>query len=289
MIDFIRVMNSNAEILELPIKGAKNTGLIVTNVEGLGPPQADVQLRQYTTMHGSKYQNAFIKSRNIVLTMLYENVYDNDGRITSDIENARLLSYNFFGTSKKIRIRIKTNEKDVYTDGYVESYEPVIFSNRTGCTVSVICPDPMFYNFNDGGIKEKFFDNVQQVCQVYYEGSHPVGFEINIKFKSSINILSIETPETGKILRLQSVSSGPSFYVNDNLKINSEVGNKSILYNPIMFPTYWKNILGSIRINSVWPMLYPGYNEFQIYADPFIDPELYAEVTFKYKEAFEGV
>lgn len=289
MIDFIHVANRNAEILELPIKGAKNTGLIITNVEGIGPPQADIQLRQHTSMHGSKYQNAFIKSRNIVLTMLYEDVYDNDGRITTDIEHARLLSYKFFGTSNQIRIRIKTNERDVYTDGYVESYEPVIFSNRTGCTVSIICPDPMFYDFNNGGIKEKFFSNVQQVCQVYYEGSYPVGFEINIKFKTAINSLIIETPETGKRLALQSTSSGSSFYVNDKLKISSEVGNKYVLYNAVALPAYWKNILGSIRINSTWPILYPGYNEFQFSGDQVVDPVLYAEVTFKYKEAFEGV
>lgn len=139
MIQKIRIYNYLGESMDYLISGVQennSSGMIITNIEGLGPTKANVNMTERSTSDGSKFNSARLTNRNIVITAEFTHA--------SSIEEARLLSYRMFPVKKPVKIIVFTDNREVTTDGYVESNVPYIFEEHSYCTISILCESAYF-------------------------------------------------------------------------------------------------------------------------------------------------
>ena len=196
MLKRVVITNYLGESMEYKIDGvqANNpSGLIITSIDGLGPVKANINMTELTTTDGQSYNSARLEGRNIIIKALFTHA--------SSIEEARLLSYKFFPIKKKLKFRIETDNRIGETEGYVESNEPDIFSDQSGCQISVICESAFFsggtvgfqfsdikplfkFPFENPSLDEKLIKmgNVEgmEVRSIEYDGDYETGIEMTM-------------------------------------------------------------------------------------------------------------
>lgn len=161
MIQSIAITNPSSETLTMPFdETMPDTGIVITNVSGLGPVAATVNTESIAGLDGSMYTGAYQRTRNIVFTLRLVET----SNLT--IEDCRLKVYQYFPVKGLVKITVDTDARSVYTVGYVESVEPDIFSNRESVQVSVVCPEPYWFESGVGT-----YDYVAGYSSVYEQTS----------------------------------------------------------------------------------------------------------------------
>lgn len=263
----------------------ETSGLLITSIDGLGPVKANINITELTTTDGGIFNSARLASRNIVIKALFMN--------TKSIEEARLLSYKYFPIKKKLKFYIQTDNREAEIEGYVESNEPDIFSERCGCQISVLCESAFFnaagedaqqiIRFSSTVPMFKFpYRNVSTLAKpketifgeyirkresvVTYNGDSETGIVLKIHFTGEATKIKIYNTDTSDFImldtdKLPSVIPGsdPMFLNGDNVDICTIQGKKSIKLIR-MGETY--NILNLLDKNSDWFMLAKGANGF---------------------------
>lgn len=144
MIKSITIINSKNEKNVISLTKSSESGFLVTDISGLGPVQASINTTNYATRDGAVFNSARVDLRNIVISLrLVENGQDT-------IESLRQRSYSIFPIKDKITFGVVTENRSCMIDGYVESNEPIIFGEVASTQVSIICPDPYFYDYTSG-------------------------------------------------------------------------------------------------------------------------------------------
>jgi len=140
MIKSVLVKNAMGETLPITLREAMpGHGLLITNIEGLGPPKADIGYVSVSGLPGGIYSRSKIDTRNIVFTILFSQPSKE-----RDIEDARRRTYKYFSIGSEITMLFELDNFNAMIKGYVESNEPVIFSDQEETQISVICTDPFF-------------------------------------------------------------------------------------------------------------------------------------------------
>lgn len=139
MINSFEVINYLGESEVFELARPEKLGLAIKNIDGLGPGKANINTTDIATSDGSVFDIARLGNRNIVITFLLL-PYDNT------VEEARLTTYKYFPIKKEITLIFHTDNRDVYIKGHVESNEPNIFDEHETAKISIICPDPNFYD-----------------------------------------------------------------------------------------------------------------------------------------------
>ena len=210
MIQSLTVTNYLGESLTIPMKNSESTGFILHDMTGLGPPTASVNTSKVATKDGSKYNSARAEERNIVLPMYFTPI--------PTIEDARHRSYKYFPLKKPVILAFKTDNRECQIVGYVETNEPDICSDREGCQVSIICPNPYFSSIYDtvtsfSGVEAAFefpFSNedtsnpriefgkivVKAENLVRYEGDAESGVQIRITASATVKNITIYNVDT---------------------------------------------------------------------------------------------
>lgn len=151
MLKKVVITNCFGECMEYAIDGVQEenpSGLIITSIDGLGPVKADINMMGLATTDGQLYNSARLSGKNIVIKALFTHA--------SSIEEARLLSYKYFPIKKKLKFHIETDNRIGEIEGYVESNEPDIFSDQSGCQISILCENAYF----DGGEVKYVFGEI---------------------------------------------------------------------------------------------------------------------------------
>lgn len=153
MIRSIEFENSLGAVLKLDLSSIESSsGLWVKSIKGLGPGKADIHVTDLASSDGGIYNSSRSQTRNITLTL---GVVDyGAGKTYKSVEDNRRNSYKWFGKKNSLRITVNTDKISLYTDGYVESNEPDIFNKQETMSISIICPDPNWYNKTGGQIIE---------------------------------------------------------------------------------------------------------------------------------------
>ncbi len=134
-------------MFSLSIKNEKDSFLKLTssadydviNIDGLSPVSNVLSMQDLSGYDGALYSGSRIGTRNIVITIV----------IHKNIEVNRIALYKFFKSKENIRIYYKNSLRNVYIDGYVESFECDFFTMSQQCQISIVCPDPYFKEKNE--------------------------------------------------------------------------------------------------------------------------------------------
>jgi hypothetical protein len=115
---------------------------VVKNIDGLGPVAANIARADYVTKDGSIFQNARAGERNIVLTLSMNPDYSTT---TDPYGELRRALYPVLYPQSEVKLVIESTELETLEiTGWVESFEPTIFTKDPDIRISIICPDPFF-------------------------------------------------------------------------------------------------------------------------------------------------
>lgn len=302
MIKKVTVVNHLNEKLELDLFDYSSSSLIVKSITGLGPVKANINLTDIALMDGSYDNSARKTNRNIVFTLVFEP--------DLTIEDTRQKTYKYFPVKQNITLYIETDNRTCMTTGRVESNEPVFFGqDRSGCSISVLCPDPYFYDkvgkdyvfsgvesvfefpFENNSLEENLieFGNyyLMTTADIYYNGDTSTGIVINLHALDTVTNVRIYNTGTREVMYLDTDKleelTGYGFIAGDDIIINTNRGSKSIT---LVRGGVKTNILNIIGKDNDWFQLSKGDNIFTFIADSGSDQLLF-KITVK--DVYEGV
>ncbi len=298
MLKTVRVTNHLDESLLLTMGSSVGSGLLITNIEGLGPVEATVNVSDYVTMDGGFYNSAHVSSRNIVLTL--------GMTFCPTIEDSRLVTYRYFPVKKPVKLTFETDNRLVDIVGYVESNEPTIFSKEQQTQISIICPDPYFYETGSGqcvtffGIEPKFsfpFKNdstsenqlymsemaTESSGVIYYTGDLNVGVTMTLCILGLATNITISNAHTGQNMFIDTTKIGSALKSGDAIVISTKKGAKHVR---LLRDGQYMNILNAMDQTSDWIQLTKGDNLIYCTAESGEDN---IEFKMEYRTAYEGV
>lgn len=277
------VENEKGEQLEL----THNDAYDVIKIEGLNPPPAAINNTEISGVDGAKFNNSKVRVRNLVIYL----------NIKSPIEKNRQALYNYFHIKRKVKIYFKNQNRDVYIEGYVETFENDLFENLQQPQISIICPEP-FWKAVDNLLVE--FSNEISLFEFPF-AIEEEGIELSRVNLETFKVINNGNVETGAIIELFATTNqilNPTIYnrttqtyfkVNFNMhegdiiRINTNQGQKSVT---LTRGNYTSNIIGSRESGSSWIQLIPGLNEIAYDADVGVE-NLMVNLTLIRK--YEGV
>jgi hypothetical protein len=269
-------------VLTDPTNVTDKTGFAIDNIDGLGPVEADINTTEMV-VDGDLFNSARVGKRNIVLELIF---YSESG---SGIESTRQYSYQLFPIKKQVYIEIEADNRTVWTYGYVEKNEPLIFSDMCKTQVSLICPDPKWYDSN-GDVTTPIIPNTSTTIE--YEGEVETGGYLTITIGSSVEApvhagvpaftITCANPD-GDAQLIDVFTPIGGFVEGDIITLTSVLGNKGCVWTDTADADH--NALNLISQNPDWITFKSGLNTIRI-NDP---NNAISEASFVNPVCYEGV
>lgn len=275
-------------VLKSPTNVTSDTGYVVNKIDGLGPVDADINTTEMV-VDGDNFNSARTGKRNIVFELeFFSNVGDG-------IEGVRHHSYTLFPTKKPIFLEVETSGRTAYTQGYVEKNEPDIFTDREGNQVSIICPDPKWYDSNGTQMTE-ITTGTDTVIE--YTGNVEVGGYLAIEIGADVLAPVSEGVPAFTVSCVSEDGDAQLFHIytpydedegitgfvqGDIIVISSIPGNKYCIWTDTADADH--NALNLIDQNPDWITIKPGINTIRV-EDP---NSAISSVGFENPICYEGV
>ena len=239
---------------------------------------------------GSAFNSSKIPNREIVIT-----VY-----INGDVSQNRLKLYKYFRNKQWCKIYFEDDNRNVFIEGYVQTFEVPIFVQKQVAQISILCPDPYFKDINtivqsiSKTIKKFSFPfsinsnqpiaissvDLEKVTNVINDSESETGLIIDIGFMGTVNKLEIRNIETGENFIIDY-----EFMKNDKLIINCNRGKKSVI---LTREAVEYNLIPQVRSESTFFQLGIGDNRFSFLADDG-EKDMLVDISFKYYRVYLGV
>lgn len=301
MIKSIHIKNYIDDQLEIELTNPEKSGFYIKDIEGIGSPVANINLTEVATNDGALFNSSRVTSRSITMTLGFF--------WKGSIENIRHLSYKYFPTKRPLTLTIESSNRTGEIIGYVESNEPIIFSERQTTIISLICPDPFFYSkdlmvttfegvvplFEFPFSNESLEENLlimgdiwpEATRSIVYEGDAEVGVVIHILSTGEVSNMTIYNPGTNQRMvishdRLVTLT-GYGIIEGDHIIISTVRGNKHIT---LIRDGLEINILNALNRDAFWFQLHKGDNIFAYTAEGGL-----SNIIFRIENriAYEGV
>lgn len=272
----LKVTNDLGESLIIELARPAESGFAILYIEGLGPAKGVVNLTERAGLSGSSYNSARAEHRNIIIGLKFWG---------SNIADRRRDTYKYFPLTREIRLEVDSGKRRAYAYGYVESNEPSIFSDNSGCTISILCPKSTLYDIDEAITtfssvtslftfpfsNESLVDPLINISEliietektVLYYGDSNVGMVLHIHANdvaSGIEITNSRTLESLSINDAKLIAlTGSGIVEGDNFYISTVHGNK---YAKLIRGSVEYNILNCLGLDPTWFQLQTGDNLF---------------------------
>lgn len=283
----LKVENKKGAVLELT---NNESDYQVTDIEGLNPPNANVNTSSYANGDGSAYSSSKIPNREIVITIY----------INGDVEKNRLKLYTYFQNKSWCKIYYTNDSRDVYIEGYVQTLETTPFSKKEVAQISILCPNPYFkdidtiiqsisktiklftFPFSINIDEPIAFSTVEteKETTVVNESETETGLIINVTFLSTVNKLEVRNINSGEKFIVEY-----AFIKGDKLVINCNRGSKAVT---LTRDAIEYNLIPYVQSGSTFFQLGVGDNNFSYLADDG-NTDMVVDIKFNYYKVYLGV
>lgn len=279
----LTVENINGEKLQL----TNTDNYAVTSITGLNPAPANINTSKLATNDGSIFNSSSVNQRNIVITIY----------IRRSIEQNRIALYKFFKPKHYVKIYYSNDSRDVFIEGYVETFDGDLFSRSEKFQISIICPSPFFKSTDETSV---ILSNVTSAFKFPFSiGTEGIPFsqinDINLATLTNRGDvesgLTIEMYANGTVTNptIYNVTTSEFFKLNYTLnfgnmaRITTQKGQKSV---KLLIYGVERNLINYIGENSIWLQASVGENEFTLTAESGVSN---LTTTIRQTNLFEGV
>lgn len=241
----------------------QNDKYTIMNVDGLAPPTAAINVAVNANFDGSTYTSSRMGERNIVIQFAIE----------GNVEQNRIELYKVLRPKAPCRVRYTNNHRNVYIDGYVESFDCNFFNEKEVAQISILCPYPYFSDDMDVDFD---FSTITPLFEFPFDiDSDGIEFS-TIVLGEEKNIINNGDIETGMLIQFtaaggvtnpklintvtnEKVLVNLSLSAGDVLEINTNRGKKSVklIHNGVI-----SNQINALDKTSKWLQLEVGDNLF---------------------------
>lgn len=289
MIKSITVVNYLGESLKMELMRPEESGFIIQNIDGLGPPKANINITELSTGDGAVYNSARLSPRNVIIDLIFIP--------NPTIEHVRQKTYKYFPIKKMVKLQIETDNRICECSGYVESNEPSIFSRQESTRISIVCNDPYLYSAGEDGLNISEFSAIEALfefpfgneslsnnlvefssiqnhaeCNVVYDGDLEIGIKISIYAYDKATNITIYNPYTRETMRIDTDKleklTGSALVAGDELIITTVKNNKSVM---LLRDGVYTNVLNVLDRDADWFQLAKGDNIFMYVAETGVD------------------
>lgn len=266
----------------------ENGNYALLSVGGLTPPAATINTAIIATKDGAVFNSSRLDTRNIVLTIAPLN----------SIEKNRINLYQYFKSKQYIKLYLENNTRSVWIDGYIETIDGDLYTDKQQIQISIICPDPYF---KDTATGVYLFSNVVSLFSFPFSIAETPGIPISqLGEYVEIAITNNSDDETGVIISMQANGQvvNPTIYnmtTNENFSLNITMqtgdlitidtrrGHKAVTLtrNAVV-----RNILNNMVQGSEWLNLIVGDNIFSYMCESGAE---YLDITVTLQPIYEGV
>lgn len=258
------VENEQGEQLEL----TQNQNYDVLEVDGLNPPTAAINTVEIAGVDGARFNSSRIQTRNIVIML----------NIKPPIEINRLELYKYFRVKRYIKVYYKNDNRNVFAEGYVETFENNLFGMTQQPQISIICPNPFWKSVSELQVE---FSNTVSLFEFPFSIPSE-GIEFSTIQRIITTYINAGDVATGAIIKFYATTDqilNPKFYnrttgqffgldlemnQGDVITINTQQGEKSVT---LLRDGVITNILSDRTLGSTWIIFEPGENEISYGAD----------------------
>ena len=254
----------------------------VLSVTGLNPPPAAIATSIIPTFDGERFNSSRLQARNVVINLA----------INGNAEENRMALNKVVLPKRYIKVKYKNNTKDVFIEGFVESFEYDVFEdNKIKAMASILCPDPYWKDAAETEASMKKIINLFEFPfsippegiaisellnntegEILNQGSIQSGCMITIEAINSVLNPYIENITTGeKMIINKELTRG------DVLTINTNRGNKSVKLYADGTTT---NIINDLDESSKWITLEIGANKI-IYGAEYGEENMSIKIQFR--------
>lgn len=264
MLTKMEVFSSNPSAPELPLGGfmPNDDPIQVRSIDGLGPVKAEIASTELASGRGELYQGSSLPKRNIVMSLGL-----NPDWAENTMSTLRQKLYRYLLPQAWTKLRFFSDYlPTVDIEGYVESFEPNMFSQDPEIQISVLCHRPDFIEA-DTTVFEGTVDNGTTELEFEYIGTVPTGFELRVdrtvanpSYTGDFEI-TVKSPTDPQVFEIDNVLVDTTKY----FKLTTVEGNKRA--QSIAFADgAVTNLLSKVTDASVWPKLNPGMNVISVAA-----------------------
>lgn len=264
-----------------------NPAYSVKSVLGIDPPDAIINTTRNAGQDGSVYNSAYMDNRTITITLA----------INYPVEANRIQLYQYFKSKFPVILRYKNETRNVYIQGYVQSFQVAYFDKKETAQITVICPKP---HFNGSDLVTENLSNIVSMFEFPFsieEAGVPIS-DLSVGHEQTM--INLGDIDTGALIRITAMDEvvNPLIYNSTNntvmkildtlqesdvVEINSRSGEKSIrkISNGVV-----TNLISKLSDNSSWFTLVPGVNILSTMADSGSE---YINIDFEIIYQYEGV
>lgn len=154
MLEKVTVTNIYGQKLEMELRHPEKSGYAVTGITGIQPVDVDIKTSQFVSGKRFRYNTGFHKLRNVGINIIFYE-YNNAHK---RIEILRDELYEYFMTNSFVTFTFCKSGLYYSISGVVDKNQPTIFSQATGASISITCPELWFYLSDENGnyIKSEF-------------------------------------------------------------------------------------------------------------------------------------
>ena len=280
----LKIENAKGDVLDL----SNHRNYAIVGISGLNPPTAEMFTSSIVTSDGAILNNSRIDARNLVFNIVLKN----------DIESSRVNLYRYFRVKQKCKIYYKNGARDVYIEGYVESFEDDFFTQMQEVQISILCYQPFFKAANDlvvdlsltiANFEFPFSieDPGQEIskkintyeCLLTNDGEVDTGLIIELRATGEVINPIIYNEDTGEFFGLDFTMQD-----GDLIKINTNSGEKEV---SLMRDGVNSNLINYLQQDSIWLQAVSGDNIYAFACEG--DTEDFLHVKFVHTSQYLGV
>ena len=292
-----------ADAYTFSLANAEASGIIISQIDGLGPAAASLHMESVYNIDGSFPTGIQVGQRNITIDFILPG---------TDPQEKRRLLYRAFPVKQRIRLDVVTEKRAYTINGYVETFTPGIFTPQQTIQIAIVCPRPYFRvveGYSTSGVEfrtaraaftfpistppDKMFGNLEKTGTVTldYVGDAPTGALMRFVLADNPGTLSVTNHARGETWKMDfniyKRVMGYTPGVGDTLEIDAREDN--------LYAVVWRQngqrvlVTGMVEFGSAWPTLYPGDNPIEISTTYGNSNTAFSKVDIMYSPLFMGV
>lgn len=275
MIRFDTIRLEGLTNVNLPLYGGSlNEPYLISNVDGLGPPELDVLLAE-THAPGGIFVSRHAQGREIVIRCGLNPSYST-GQTVSDLRHTLygLLSPRAASANLSIRVTLMLRGvPQVYTEGYVKRIEIVPFSKDPEVQITISCLGPYLNSMADVSVVG--INETQDLWVIQNDSLAPTGIYFKVKFIRACSTFGIQ------ILGSESMTFYSAFTANDVLTVDT---NEATRFVGLARNNVYIRHMELLSDESEWLTLNGGLHWIST-----SNPSDFEWVEFKYRPRYWGI